>query len=1209
VLSFTPTGNYNGVSSIRYTVEDNLGSISNTATVTITVNAVNDLPVASADNATTDQGVAININVLANDSDDNGLSAGSVDLNTSQAGIQNSFANSAGNFTASSSGVVTFSPTATFSGPTSITYTVDDSEGGTSNAATISITVNYINQTPVANNDGVTTDEDIAVTVNVVANDTDDGTINPGSVDLNVSLAGIQTSRSTPAGTWTVSATGVVTFTPTANFNGAGTLTYRVNDNLGVTSNNATITITINPVNDSPVSVADSKATNEDVPTTITVLTNDSDTDNAIQASTVDLDPGTAGIQTSIDRVEGTWSVNTSGVVTFTPVANFFGTATNTYTVNDIIGATSNAATITISVTSVNDVPIAVNDQASTPQNQSVTFNVTANDLDVDGTINVATVDLDPILGGRQTSRVVASGTFTVDNSGNVTFVPIANFNGSAGIQYSVQDNFSAVSTAGSITVLVNFVNSAPIANDDNVSTNEDTPVNFAVLTNDTDDGTFAPSTVDLNPSVAGVQNTISTGSGRFDVSTSGVVTFTPGLNFNGSSTASYTVNDNIGATSNVAMITVTINPVNDAAVAVNDNANTNEDVAVSINVLSNDSDIEGTLDPASVDLDTSTPAIESTRTTAQGTFTANLTNGIVTYTPLANFNGTATLTYTIQDNLGLRSNIATITVTVANINDAPTFAVIPDQVVLRNSATKSITITGISPGPQETEQIVLTTQSTNTPVVPNPTIVYNGTATTAALSFKPQPNQFGTATITVKAFDSGLTEFSRSFTITVVDARITSTPVTTAVKGELYQYDLQTTPLDPTLTFVVTQKPAWATITSTGKNTATLSGTPPATAPLSSLVIVQLREGATVIDEQQFTIVLNQRPVVAPFAIETNEDNGLPLPIEKFVEAFTDPDNDPIDKIVITQLPDPARGVLRLNNEPVVVGEPIPIALVTNIVYLPVLDSSGVDEFWYRAGDQRSLSDLAAPVTITINPVNDAPVITSLETEPLNFDIGLELAQIFTAAIDVKDADRDKLQRVEIGFRRPNFDELHDVLEFNNTATIRGDYDSDAGILTLSGEASVEDYVQALRTIEYNFVDIETVDNLKRLEGQSRTVYIRVSDGMTDSDERERVINFEYTLIPLSIPNAFAPGSMNYATWRIREKGDYATVLTQYPDAEIFVFDKRGQIVFKTVGFEREWDGTLNGNPLPVDTYFYVINLNYGGVQYKGTVTIFREK
>jgi gliding motility-associated-like protein len=154
-----------------------------------------------------------------------------------------------------------------------------------------------------------------------------------------------------------------------------------------------------------------------------------------------------------------------------------------------------------------------------------------------------------------------------------------------------------------------------------------------------------------------------------------------------------------------------------------------------------------------------------------------------------------------------------------------------------------------------------------------------------------------------------------------------------------------------------------------------------------------------------------------------------------------------------------------------------------------------------------------------------------------------------------------------------------------------------------------VEDYVQALRTIEYNFVDIETVDNLKRLEGQSRTVYIRVSDGMTDSDERERVINFEYTLIPLSIPNAFAPGSMNYATWRIREKGDYATVLTQYPDAEIFVFDKRGQIVFKTVGFEREWDGTLNGNPLPVDTYFYVINLNYGGVQYKGTVTIFREK
>src|SRR5690606_24736261 len=111
---------------------------------------------------------------------------------------------------------------------------------------------------------------------------------------------------------------------------------------------------------------------------------------------------------------------------------------------------------------------------------------------------------------------------------------------------------------------------------------------------------------------------------------------------------------------------------VNDAPVAVNDNVSTNEDVVVNINVIANDTDVDGTIDPASVDIDTSTPEIDRSRTTAQGLFTVNAETGIVTFTPVANFNGSAVLTYNVKDDAGLKSNNATITVTVIDINDPP---------------------------------------------------------------------------------------------------------------------------------------------------------------------------------------------------------------------------------------------------------------------------------------------------------------------------------------------------------------------------------------------------------------------------------------------------------------------------------------------------------------------------------------------------------
>ncbi|MCK7460625.1 MAG: cadherin-like domain-containing protein [Sphingobacterium sp.] len=268
-------------------------------------------------------------------------------------------------------------------------------------------------------------------------------------------------------------------------------------------------------------------------------------------------------------------------------------------------------------------------------------------------------------------------GTFTVDASGVVTFTPVLSYNGSTlPLEYTVKDNDGAISNIATITILVTSVNDAPVAANDVATTNEDTPVSLFVIVNDSDiDGTINISSVDLNPLIVGLQDTFTVpGQGTYTVDGTGTVTFTPVLNYNGTATAvNYTVNDNLGATSNTATITITVSSVNDAPVAVNDNVTTNEDTPAIIIVAANDTDIDGTINISSVDLDPATAGVQDTFTVpGQGAYGVDGV-GIVTFTPVLNFNGICTpVDYTVRDNAGAISNVASITVTVTSVNDAP---------------------------------------------------------------------------------------------------------------------------------------------------------------------------------------------------------------------------------------------------------------------------------------------------------------------------------------------------------------------------------------------------------------------------------------------------------------------------------------------------------------------------------------------------------
>jgi gliding motility-associated-like protein len=1211
VVTFTPAKDFTGTASITYTVNDNDGETSNVATISIAVSNVNDLPMATNDAFSTDEDVEATFNILTNDRDVDGtLQPSTVDLDPSSPGIQNTVDVAGGTInTVNSTGTVRYVPAKNFFGTVTARYTVSDNEGGVSNVATITITVNSVNDPPVANNDLAAAEENETVTINVLENDIDiDGSLNIGSVDLNTSQTGIQTSITTSAGTFTVNGSGVVTFDPIENYNGIATTTYTVRDNGGATSNAATISINVNSVNSLPIATDDAITTPEDTPVQLNVVQNDRDPDGTINAATVDLDTSTPGIQnTLVVADKGTFTIPTSGIVRFTPVQDVFGVTSITYTVDDNVGATSNAARITVTVTSVNDKPVAVADATTTPENTAVTITILANDKDVDGTLDATKVDLNTAASGIQNTITVTGGTFAVNTAGVVTFTPTPGYSGKATTNYRVSDNEGAESNAVAITVTVSSVNDAPVAKDDVATTKEDVTVTIRVLDNDDDDDGLNTGSVDLNPSTSGIQNTFTTTGpgGTFTVNSNGVVSFKPTENYTGTAAASYTVSDNQAVVSNVATITVTIEPQNDAPVAKDDAATTSENTAVTFSVIANDTDVDGTIDPATVDLNTSQAGIQNSFTNTGGTFVASA-NGSVTFTPATNFSGSTTANYRVNDNTGATSNTATITVSVDGINDPPGFDQIPDQFVLENSGAQTITITGVTKGAgEDAQQLTWFVSSGNTNIVSSPTITYNGTGKQATLKYNVEPDATGTVVVTVNVVDNGSNvspnrnSYTQTFTVNVVEVNFTSTPVTVAVRQVPYIYDITITDVDPTLTIAAAQKPAWATLTSTGKNKARLSGTPGADVPASSVVTLQIKQGSKVLATQEFTLKVNRRPVVAPVVVTLEEDQSKAFDEAAFTAAFSDPDQG--DVLTEIQFPImPRHGNLLLNGTAITPATRIAASLLPTVVYRPVQDYVGQDTLYWKASDGMSYSTDSARVELTVTPVNDAPVISDLETAPLEHEIAEETPQQITKTFTITDPDNTTLASAEIGFRLQSFDLDKDRLIFTNTDKITGNYNQQAGTLLLAGEATIQEYIDAIRSIQYAYV------NFDEIEDMTKSVYINVFDGSLSSETKERPIKLVYTFQDIDIPTAFTPnGDGSNDVWKIVDADNSNPA--QYEQSKTRVYDKRGRLVFESNGFSASWDGTIKGEALPPDTYYYTIDLQYGNKRYKGIVTILK--
>ncbi|WP_274064277.1 tandem-95 repeat protein, partial [Vibrio parahaemolyticus] len=533
-LVFTPAENFHGDAEITYTLTD--GALTDQATVNVTVNAVNDTPVVESNLA--DQ-------TLAED-----FTPYTIDLNTAFSDVDNvdgeltfSVSGNSNVLVSIENGIATISPTADWNGSETLTFTATD-PSGESVSQTVDFTV-----APVVDikADSTNVVEDTPTIINVLGNDTFEGDGKVVSLDAN---------NGPVNGSVSVNPDGSVTYTPNDNYHGIDSFTYIVTS--GGVSESITVNVDVTPENDAPVAKDDTAITDEDTPVTIDVLPNDTDVDGdklSIESASVPKEQGTVEV--------------VNGKLVFTPTENFNGDAEITYTVTD--GALTDQATVKVTVNAVNDTPVVESNIAD----QALAEDFTPYTID----LNTAFSDVDNVDGELTFSVSGNSNIQVAIVNGIATITPTADWNGSETLTFTATDP-----SGESISQTVNFT-VAPVADivADKATVVEDTSTVIKVLGNDTFEGDGKVVSLDTNNGPA---------NGTVSVNPDGSVTYTPNDNYHGTDSFTYIVTS--GGVSESTTVSVDVTPVNDAPVATNDTAITDEDTPVTIDVLPNDTDVDG---------------------------------------------------------------------------------------------------------------------------------------------------------------------------------------------------------------------------------------------------------------------------------------------------------------------------------------------------------------------------------------------------------------------------------------------------------------------------------------------------------------------------------------------------------------------------------------------------------------------------------------
>jgi uncharacterized delta-60 repeat protein len=777
-FTYTPNANFSGSDSFTYQDSDGTYT-SNVGTVTISV--VVPPPVANNDSYSTNENTPLSVaapGVLTNDTDPNNNPLTAV------------FATQAshGSVQMASNGAFWYTPATNFYGTDSFTYKAFN--GSTySTPATVTITVNHVNQPPTARSDSYSLNWNSTLTVGapgILGNDSD-----PDNDPITAVL-----SYAPIHGTLTLNSDGSFTYTPTAGYFGYDSFTYRASDG-SLTSNLATVGLTVNTTDHAPVAANDSYSMNQGTTLTVAapgILANDTDADNDPLTAVLAGGGGNPG------PFHGSLTLNPNGSFVYTPDPSFTGTDSFNYGAYDGF-LYSNVATVSITVNAVP--PVAANDSYSV--NEDTSLSIAAPGIlgnDTPGSVTPITATL---------VSTVAHGTLSLNSNGSFTYTPSTHFYGTDSFTYRDTEG-SVTSNAATVTIAVNFVDHAPVAVNDAYTVNEDSSLNVTIPLGTTSlylnsqpgdyigqgqTNTWTPATgaftvnrnfdngvsfsyQDTNPNVwwyvdfAAPNNaTLVPGlygnAARFPFQ----LTSQPGLDIAGEGRGSNTLTGkftvlqaNYSPTGQVLNFDATFEQHSEGATPALFGEIKYNAAATLPGVLSNDTDVDAQALSAIL-----------VNGPSHGTLGLNA-NGTFSYTPNADYAGSDSFTYMANDGT-LNSNVATVTLTVNPVNDAPSFVKGSDQTVVEGAGAQTVTgwASAISAGPpnesgQALNFIVSTNNSALFAVAPaiDPA--------TGNLTYTPAPGALGTAIVTVQLHDNGGTanggvdtSAAQTFNITVNDA------------------------------------------------------------------------------------------------------------------------------------------------------------------------------------------------------------------------------------------------------------------------------------------------------------------------------------------------------------------------------------------------------------------------------------------------------
>jgi len=883
-IEFSTPLNFNGTASFEYTMTD--GNSSDVGLVTVTVNPVNDTPVAEDDSASLDEDTTLIIaktELLDNDDD---VDEDSLNLNAVLNPVNGTALINGDN--------VEFTPNVDYNGPASFDYTVTD--GTLTDTGSVLITVNPVNDPPVLDpvgNKGV--DELNTLNFIVTAIDVDTSAV------LSYSLVG------QPVGASINSTSGNFTFTPT-EIQGPGSYTFSVYVSDGFDTDYEEITATVNEVNTAPVAYDLSTSTNEDTSKIITLNATDEDLpENTLTYSIVSsVSNGSLG------------GISTNHEVVYTPAGEFNGTDSFTYKVNDS-SVDSNVATVTIDVTTENDAPV-ISTTAPTEATEDTLYAYDADVTDVDG----------PSETWSKTTSDTCGGTLDA-GSGVYTFTPLGPIPPvSCIISIRINDGGSPNSSdIQTTTVNITAVNDAPVANADGYSVNEDSTLNIGapgILVNDYDPES-SPITTALESDV---------GNGTLSLNGNGSFTYTPNEDFFGADSFMYKVHDGTEY-SNIVTVDITVNPINDAPVANTETSSVDEDITLHMlkaTLLANDTDIDD---------DHSALFINAVSAAVNGTVIIDGSN--VAFTPNQNYNGPASFDYTVSD--GSLTDETTVNLTINPVNDAPTAN--GDSYFTAEDTSVEITLTGSD---VENDTLIFTLVDPQSNGILE---VLSGNQ----LKYTPNENYVGTDSFTFKAKDG---EFdSNVATINITISEVNDPPVLDEIGNKVVDelntlsFTANATDSDSTVTYYLTNEPAGASI---GTNSGDFSFTPTESqGPGLYTLRVYTTDGNTT-DFEEITVTVNEvnaLPTTYDVSVSTDEDTSKLIILNG---TDTDLPENTLTYFVISTTSNGALTTITGNE----------------ITYTPASNFNGTDSFTYKVNDGLGDSNTST-VTISVNAVNDAPV------------------------------------------------------------------------------------------------------------------------------------------------------------------------------------------------------------------------------------------